>query len=59
MNETMVPAMVRNFTADEIEALVDFYSSPIGISIMKKFPGYLADVQPGIVRLVLQSLQRQ
>jgi hypothetical protein len=45
----MLNAMVKNFTADELNALADFYGSPVGKSAMAKFPGYLGDVMPGLL----------
>ena len=45
----MLNAMVKNFTADELNALADFYGSPVGKSAMAKFPSYMGDVMPGIL----------
>jgi hypothetical protein len=45
----MLNAMVKNFTADELNALADFYGSPIGKSAMAKFPSYMGDVMPGVL----------
>lgn len=39
----IVDAMVRHFTIAELNALADFYGSPEGRSILKKFGPYLAD----------------
>lgn len=39
-------AMVKHFNADELNALADFYGSPVGKSAMKKFPDYMAEVMP-------------
>lgn len=41
-------ALVKHFTADELKALADFYSSPAGKSAMKKFGAYMAEVMPTI-----------
>ena len=46
LRKTMVEAMVKHFTADELKALADFYGSPIGKSAMKKFGPYMAEVMP-------------
>lgn len=43
-------ALVKNFSADELSALADFYGSAVGKSAMKKFGAYMADIMP-----VLQS----
>jgi hypothetical protein len=40
----MRAAMVKNFSADELKAIADFYGSPIGKSAMAKFGNYMADV---------------
>jgi hypothetical protein len=37
-------AMVKDFTTDELKALADFYSSPVGKSAMQKFGTYTADI---------------
>jgi hypothetical protein len=44
--EICLAAMVKHFTADELNALADFYGSKTGASIMSKFPPYMADVMP-------------
>ncbi len=41
-------AMIKNFTADELSAMADFYGSPPGKSSVKKLGSYLADIMPGI-----------
>ncbi|MBA3849364.1 MAG: hypothetical protein C0502_05140 [Opitutus sp.] len=48
LTKAMRDAMVKNFTADELSALADFYGSPVGKSAMKKFGTYMADVMPAI-----------
>jgi len=40
-----IDSMARYFTTEELNALADFYGSPVGKSIMKKFDAYIADVQ--------------
>jgi hypothetical protein len=39
----MRAAMIKNFTADELKAIADFYGSPIGKSAMTKYGNYMAD----------------
>ena len=46
LEKAMKNAMVRTFTADELKALADFYSSPIGKSAMKKMGSYMSEVMP-------------
>lgn len=48
-------AMVRHFTAEEIKALTDFYSSPVGKSAMKKLGAYSADIMPTIQKEVMKA----
>jgi len=42
--------MVKSFTADELAALADFYSSPIAKSAMTKMGNYMAEVMPVVMR---------
>ena len=46
--------MVKHFTADELNAMADFYSSKHGASAMSKFGIYMADVMP----ILMQEIQR-
>jgi len=46
--QLMTDSMVKHFTAEELKALADFYSSPVGKSAMKKFGAYMADIMPHI-----------
>lgn len=39
----MRTAMIKNFSADELKAIADFYGSPVGKSAMAKFGSYMAD----------------
>lgn len=39
----MRSAMIKNFTADELKALADFYGSAVGKSAMAKMGAYMAD----------------
>ena len=54
----IVPALTTHFTVREIEALSEFYETPVGNAILTKYSAYIADIQPGIVDLVLQALSR-
>jgi hypothetical protein len=54
----ILTALVKHFTAQELNALTAFYSSPEGKSIRPKFGPYMADIMPQIgaeVRKVLLS----
>ena len=48
LNQVMIDSMVNRFTVKEINALADFYGSPEGRSVMKKFGLFMADVTPAI-----------
>jgi len=42
----MRSAMIKNFSADEMKALGDFYGSAVGKSAMAKMGNYMADAMP-------------
>jgi hypothetical protein len=42
----MRTGMVKTFTADELKALADFYSSPVAKSAIAKMGTYMAEVMP-------------
>jgi len=48
-------AMVKTFTADELNALADFYSSAIGKSAMKKFGSYMSEIMPHIQQELMRA----
>jgi hypothetical protein len=50
-------AMVTHFTAEELNALADFYGSDVGQSILGKFGAYNADVTPQVMQAVLDAAQ--
>jgi hypothetical protein len=54
----LLESMARHFTAEELGALADFYSSPVGRSSMDKFDGYMADAMPFIQEQTILALQR-
>jgi hypothetical protein len=39
-------AMLKTFTADEMNALADFYTSAHGASAMRKFSAYMSELMP-------------
>ncbi len=51
-------SMVKYFTADELGALADFYSSRVGKSAMSKFGVYMADVMPKIQPVLVEAAQK-
>lgn len=46
--------LVKVFSADELNALADFYQSKNGSSAMRKFGGYMAEIMPS----VMQEIER-
>ena len=51
-------SMIETFTADELNALADFYGSKNGSSAMLKFGSYLAQVMPAVQAEVARSLEQ-
>lgn len=49
VTDLMRDSMIKNFTADELKALADFYGSPIGKSAMAKMSNYMADIMPRLM----------
>jgi len=58
LEQLMVVAVVQHFTVDEINALENFYGSPTGKSIMKKFPVYMASIGPSMEKLVIERAKK-
>jgi hypothetical protein len=52
-------SMVKTFTADELNALADFYGSKPGRSAMQKFGIYMGEVMPAIQAEIQQAIQQQ
>ena len=46
LERTMISSMARIFTADELNALADFYGSEVGQAALAKFGAYMAEVSP-------------
>jgi hypothetical protein len=56
LEKAMKAAMVKHLTVEELKALADFYSTPVGKSAMKKMSGeYLADLMPIIQAEVMKA----
>ena len=51
-------SMVQVFTADELNALADFYGSANGASAMKKFGAYMGIIMPAVQQEVMQAMQK-
>ncbi|HYC72553.1 MAG TPA: DUF2059 domain-containing protein [Opitutaceae bacterium] len=58
LESDMKTAMVRHFTAEELQALADFYGSPVGKSAMKKMGGYMTELMPLIQAEVGRAVGR-
>ncbi|WP_206026365.1 DUF2059 domain-containing protein [Roseimicrobium sp. ORNL1] len=56
--KSMKEAMVRHFTATELAALADFYSSEVGKSAMKKMGAYTAEIMPLVQTEILKAQQK-
>jgi hypothetical protein len=57
LEQAALTSMVKIFTAEELNALADFYGSPVGKSAMGKFGAYMADVMPVIQQEMVRALQ--
>src|SRR6266581_3240961 len=55
LSKAMIDAMVKNFTTEELKALADFYSSPVGKSAMQKFGAYMADIMPVVQAEIVKA----
>lgn len=53
----LVDLMARFFTADELDALANFYGSVQGQAITRKFPEYMAASQPVIQKFIERGLR--
>ena len=51
-------ALVKIYTADEINALADFYESKHGASVMKKMPQLMSEMMPAIQREMFKAMQK-
>jgi len=47
-------SLARNLTAEELNALADFYSQPIARSATSKMDTYMADIAPRMIHEILQ-----
>lgn len=58
LEETIIGALAKNFTASEIRTLAEFQNSPAGKSFIEKYPAYQAEVGPPLqaeIRRVLAA----
>ncbi len=52
IEKASIDAMVETYTAEELQAMVNYYGSPEGQSIKKKYPDWAAKVMPEITRML-------
>lgn len=57
LKSVMSNGMCRNFTLKEIKALTKFYGSPVGKSVMKKFPQYMGELMPYLQTINQRAMQ--
>lgn len=50
-------AMLKTFTADEMNAMADFFASKNGASAMAKYGAYMAQVMPPVTQEVQRGIQ--
>jgi hypothetical protein len=55
-NKITLDALVKHYTAGELQAMVAFYGSPEGHTAYKKFPAYMADIMPQIQQEVKKAM---
>lgn len=58
INQAAQAALVKTFTADELKALADFYSSPQAKSAMAKMESYMSEAMPAIMKEVDAAAQK-
>jgi hypothetical protein len=58
LTAAMKTAMVKDFTAEELKALADFYASPVAKSAMSKNGVYMADVVPAIQAEMMKAFAK-
>ena len=58
LEQAAMASMVKVFTAEELNALADFFGSPVGRSAMGKFGIYMADLMPVIQQEMFRALQQ-
>lgn len=51
-------SMVKHFTADELQALADFYGSALGKSALKKMGVHMSEVMPDVQEEVLRAYDK-
>ena len=52
----MLDSLVKNFTVDELNAMLAFYGSPAGQAAWKKFSPYMDEIMPPIQQEVRKAI---
>lgn len=58
MERIMLESTARHFTVEEIEAMIEFYSSDIGASVMSKMQPYMQDSMQQMIPQLTQVQQQ-
>lgn len=58
INQAMHSALVKHFTADELEVLANFYSNPEAKTALVKMDVYMAEVLPALQAEMLKAQQK-
>lgn len=66
MMEKLIPAYAEVYTEEELQALVDFYESPVGQSVLKKMPELgavagksISEMMPGMMADMTARLSKK
>lgn len=57
MFDAMIPAYEKNLTSKEVKAMIDFYSSPVGQSVLGKMPAVSGDAMKEMQPILLKSME--
>lgn len=57
LEAAMTSGAAKHFTVDEIEALIAFYQSPLGASVMAKMQPYMTETMGEIMPAMMQATQ--
>jgi uncharacterized protein len=57
MFDAMIPAYEKNLTSKEVKAMIDFYSSPLGQSVLAKMPAVSVDAMKEMQPILLKSME--
>jgi len=57
MEELMISSSAKHFTAEELQALIDFYKSEHGASVMAKMQPYMQDIMGTMMPEMMTAMQ--